>query len=123
MNKKFDEEDFLKMYRGSEKFVVEGAVYYKAFLRLLDNESLLDKIKFANDYLKEPPLKTFILYDRENNPDSIFVKEMSVYEKQGIGACFGYLYRFMYGDYEPKQCLFNDKMTGIKTVSRFEKRK
>jgi hypothetical protein len=118
----FNEKDFIEKYRGTDKFLSEGAKYYKLFLDLLKNEELLDKIKFANDVLQIPPIKTFISYQRDYLKNDIFNEKMSSAIKQGFGACFGYLYRFMYGGYEPKQCWVNDEKTGIKTASRFERR-
>lgn len=118
---KFDEQDFLSRYRGMSKFVTEEAVYYKAFLKLLENDELLANIKFSNDELEIPPIKTFITYER-NRGNSIFEKEMTPVAKRGLGACFGYLYRFIYQGYEPEQTWVNDDKTSIKTASYFIKK-
>lgn len=120
--KQFDEQDFLDKYHGCDKFLSEGALYYKLFLSLLEDSELLDKIKFCNDVLKVPPIETFIKYQRDYLKKKVFCEKLPSAIKQGFGACFGYLYRFMYGGYEPKQCWLNDEKTGIKTASRFEKR-
>ena len=118
----WNEEDFLKTYKGTEKFVTdEGREYYLLFLELLDDEELLSHIKFANDVLGESPLKTYILYEREYLKKDIFNKKMTPVQKRGIGACFGYLYKFIYGGYESEQSWFNDEKTGIKTASYFIK--
>ena len=94
----WNEENFLKTYKGTEKFVTdEGREYYLLFLELLNNENLLAHIKFANDVLGESPLVTFILYERDFLKKDIFNKKMTPVQKRGIGACFGYLYKFMYG--------------------------
>ena len=83
----WNEEDFLKTYKGTEKFVTdEGREYYLLFLELLKNEELLSHIKFANDVLGESPLKTFILYEREYLKRAVFDKKMSPVQKRGIGA-------------------------------------
>ena len=119
----WNEEDFLKTYRGTEKFVTDGGrEYYFLFLELLKNEELLSHIKFANDVLAEPPLKTFILYERDYLKSAVFDQKMTPVQKRGIGACFGYLYRFIYGGYESEQSWFNDDKTGIKTASYFKKK-
>ena len=119
----WNEEDFLKTYKGSEKFVTdEGREYYLLFLELLKNEELLSHIKFANDVLKESPLKTYILYERDYLKKDIFNKKMTPVQKRGIGACFGYLFKFIYGGYESEQSWFNDNQTGIKTASYFIKK-
>ncbi len=119
----WNEEDFLKTYRGTEKFATEeGREYYLLFLDLLKDEELLSHIKFANDVLGEPPLKTFILHEREYLKKVVFDKKMTPVQKRGIGACFGYLYKFIYGGYESEQSWFNDEKTGIKTASYFKKK-
>ena len=125
----FNEQEFLKIYRGTEKFVTNESRYYNLFLDLLKDEALLDKIKFANDVLEIPPIKTFILYERDYLQKDIFNEEMSPIAKRGLGACFGYLYKFIYGGYEAESSWFNDcdnetptKKTTIKTASYFIKK-
>lgn len=118
----FDEQDFLKTYRGTESFVTEDGKYYKLFLELLKDDGLLDKIKFCNDVLGIPPIKTFIIYQREYLKKDIFNEPMRPTAKRGLGACFGYLYRFIYKGYESEQSWFNDEKTTIKTASYFIKK-
>lgn len=120
--RKFDEQNFLKTYRGTETFITEEKKYYDAFLKLLENEALLQHIKFSNDELHIPPIRTFIAYER-NHGSALFDEKMSSVAKRGLGACFGYLYRFMYDNekYESEQTWFNDEKTGIKTASFFKK--
>lgn len=125
----WNEEDFLRTYRGSEKFVTNEREYYALFLDLLQDEDLLAHIRFANDVLEVPPLKSFVLYERDYLKKDVFNKEMSAIAKRGLGACFGYLYRFIYGGYESEQCWFNDcdkdkpsHKTGIITASYFRKK-
>ena len=117
--KAFNEQDFLRTYRGTEKFVTTESKYYKLFLELLNDDDLLTKIKFANDVLKVPPIKTFILYQREYLKIDVFNEKMSPIAKRGLGACFGYLYKFIYMGYESEPTWFNDDKTGIKTASYF----
>ena len=95
--------------------------YYNLFLELLKDDELLDKIKFANDVLGVPPIKTFIVFEREYLKKDIFNEKMSPVAKRGLGACFGYLYKFIYKGYESEQTWFNDEKTGIKTASYFKK--
>lgn len=118
----WDEEDFLKTYKGTETFVTTEREYYLLFLDLLKNEDLLAHIRFANDVLEIPPLKTFVLHEREYLKKGVFNETMSNIAKRGIGACFGYLYKFIYGGYESEQSWFNDEKTGIKTASYFKKK-
>ena len=117
----FNEKDFLRTYRGTETFVTNESKYYKLFLQLLQNDELLENIKFANDVLGIPPIKTFVLYERDTIKNDIFNEKMSSVAKRGLGACFGYLYKFIYKGYESEQSWFNDEKTGIKTASYFKK--
>ena len=117
----FDEQEFLRIYRGTESFVTNESKYYKLFLALLQDDELLEKIKFCNDVLNVPPIKTFIIYERDYLCKNVFSEKMSPIAKRGLGACFGYLYKFIYGGYESEQTWFNDEKTGIKTASYFKK--
>ena len=117
----WNEQNFLKTYRGTEQFITGGEKYYKLFLELLENEKLLSQIRFANDVLNIPPLKTFILYEREYSGNNVFTEKLPPYIKKGFGACFGYLYKFIYGGYDSEQSWFNDLQTGIKTASFFKR--
>ena len=117
----WDEKTFLKTYKGTETFVNVERGYYDLFLDLLHDEKLLSHIRFANDALHVPPLKTFILYERDFLNKDVFREKMSGIAKRGMGACFGYLYKFLYGGYESEPCWFNDALTGIKTASYFKK--
>ena len=118
----FNEQDFLRTYRGTEKFITEESKYYKLFLELLKDSELLEKIKFANDVLGVPPLKSFGLHEREYLKKDIFNEEMGANAKRGLGACFGYLYKFIYGGYEAEPSWFNDEKTTIRTASYFIKK-
>ena len=118
----WNEQDFLKKYKGTETFVTAEQEYYNLFLNLLRNEQLLAHIRFANDTLQIPPLKSFVLYERDFLKKDVFVGKMSAVAKRGLGACFGYLYKFIYGGYESEQCWFNDKQTGIVTARYFKKK-
>ena len=117
----FDEQDFLKNYHVTEAFMTTESRYYKLFLELLKEDELMTSIRFANDVLKVPPLKSFILYHREVLRDDFFNEKMSPSVRRGLGSCFGYLYKFIYGGYEAEQVWFGDTLTGTKTASYFKK--
>lgn len=117
----WQESEFLRIYRGTETFVTNERSYYALFLELLQDEELLAHLRFANDVLQIPPLKTFVLYERDVLGKDVFRTKMSTAAKRGLGACFGYLYKFLYGGYEAEPCWFNDALTGIKTASCFKR--
>ena len=117
----WDDTLFLKTYKGMRTFVTAERRYYTLFLGLLKDEALLSHIRFANDVLHVPPLKTFILHERDVLKKDVFRERLSPVAKQGLGACFGFLYKFLYGGYESEPSWFNDAPTGIKTASYFKK--
>ena len=114
IRKQFDQAEFNRIYKGTLPFC--ETKYFDKFLDLLSDEQTLINIKFANDTLKIPPVKSMINLYRE-----FFSEKMTAQEKQGLGACFGYLYRYIYKDYVPEQTWVGDKPTGIKTASVFKK--
>ena len=64
----WNEENFLKTYKGTEKFVTdEGREYYLLFLDLLKDEELLSHIKFVNDVkngiVAKAPVYSHKVYD------------------------------------------------------------
>lgn len=124
---KFDEQKFLSIYRGIEPFLTKERKYLNLFLKLLEDEELLKHIKFANDVLEIPPIRTFITYHRDYLKEDVFNTPMSAIAKRGLGACFGYLYKNIYFEkygekYDSVQTWFNDKeKTKIKTASYFIK--
>ena len=118
--KRFDKSHFNSIYKGTVSFC--DTPYFEKFLELLANEQMLEHIKFANDYLGIPPVKSMISYYRKK--EGFFTEEMKRQDKQSLGACFGYLYQYIYTGYKPKSVWVGDdgdKDTGIKTASVFEK--
>lgn len=85
-------------------------IYFSEFLNLICNPLLRDAVKFANDVLLIPPIKSFIFHDKD-----MFNREFSATEKMGLSACFDYLYRYVYGEYKPKLAWIGDDITGIQT--------
>ena len=110
----FNQTEFNKIYKGTLPFCETR--YFNKFLMLLKDETALNHIKFANDFLFVPPVKSMISFYRD-----FFNFKMAAHEKQGLGACFGYLYRFIYKNYLPESAWVGDKITAIKTASVFKK--
>ena len=112
---KFSENDFREKYRSIKESFFAGK-YYKKFLELLNDDATLSHIKWANDTLDFPPIKSMILNYRD-----FFNERMSDDDKKSLGACFGYLYRFVYGGYESDKSGAGEKITGIVKSARFKK--
>ncbi|MFI3129570.1 MAG: hypothetical protein R3Y18_05835 [Bacillota bacterium] len=117
----FDTIDFIRTYKGTRGFV-ENSPYFDVFLSDLDNVDLQKNIKFCNDYLQIPPTEAYVKYRRD-----VFCCEMEKFEKQGIGACFGYLFQYgeycsQYGAKSATSKWVGDSVTGIKNASYFRKK-
>ena len=117
----FVRKDFVRTYGASSKFVDNNNKYFTLFLELLKDDELLKNIKFVNDVLKIPPIKTFIVYQRDFLGCDVFNEKMSREEKIGLGACFGYLFRDLWGGYDGVNITCNDKQSDLKTASYFIK--
>lgn len=108
----FDTEAFNNKYKGTRKFS-ESSQYYTLFMRSLTDEKLYEHIVFCNDVLKLPPVYVFVKYYN--------IGGLTDAEKRGLGACFGYLFRFS-GKYSYKNAVpvwVGDEKTGIKNASYF----
>ncbi|MBQ9370493.1 MAG: MBL fold metallo-hydrolase [Clostridia bacterium] len=111
----FDTDDFLRTYKGKRAFV-EGSPYFETFLKSLEDLDLYDKIRFCNDVLQVPPIYTFVKYYKD-----VFTAELSTAEKQGLGACFGYLFQKIWGYVKSVPVWAGDRRTNIKNASYFLK--
>ena len=111
----FDTDDFLRTYKGKRAFV-EGSPYFETFLKSLEDLELYDKIRFCNDVLQIPPIYTFVKYYKD-----VFTTELSTAEKQGLGACFGYLFQKKWGYAKSVPVWAGDRRTNIKNASYFLK--
>lgn len=132
IREKFNVEKFNLKFKGTRAFTENDIIstpehpnYFQEFLDLLDNEEALGNIRFANDYLEIPPVKSFINFRRE-----LFQHEMDRNDKQCLGACFAYLFKDIYG-YENSHSVWvgdvitdkDPKRTGIKTATVYTKNK
>lgn len=111
----FDRAEFIKMYKVKEDFL--ESKYFLAFTRMLEDEELLRNIRFANDYLEIAPVECWFQIDKKLFNEKITDNKL----KQYIGACFGYLYRFVYGNYEVVRCNVRKNVSGISKSAYFEK--
>lgn len=118
MNSKFDFniENFNSTYKGTKIFC--ESEYFALFLKSLENIDLMEKIRFANDVLKVPPVESFIKYYHD-----VFNHKMERSEKLSLGACFGYLYKYVYKGYQSVSTWVGDEVTGIKNASYFIREK
>lgn len=118
MKEKFIIEDFIFAYKGTTNFC--DTPYFKTFYDSLDDEELYAHIIFNNDVLCIPPILTFVKY-RQSMGDELFNKPMSKTDKRCLGACFGYLFKFILKYKNPVSVWVGEKKTEIKNASYFVK--
>ena len=87
----FDVKDFVTRYHMSGKFV--NTAYFAEFLKDVQNDELMEHIRFCNDVHKIPPVLSYVRYRRDIYSQRIERRE----DRQALGTCFGYLYQF--GEY------------------------
>ncbi len=115
MLKSFSIEEFNKTYKGTKKFCQESE-YFDVFLKFYNGElnKYLDNIIFCNDVLQIPPIYTFVKIYKEN-----FKKCLNAYEKKSLGACFGYMFKYILGYKKSISKWVGDEITNIKNASYF----
>lgn len=119
MKGQFVIEDFISKYKGTTNFC--DTEYFKAFYDSLDDEELYSHIVFNNDVLQIPPILTFVKY-RQSLGDGLFNKPMSKTDKRCLGACFGYLFKYVLKyNKDPIPVWVGEKITDIKNASYFVK--
>lgn len=107
------EDKFLKKYKGKNAFVRDSK-YYQYFLVSLEDTKLYEHIVFCNDVLSIPPIYVLVKYYRDQ-----FTEEMTACEKQGLGACLGFLFKDIFGYKDTKTVWVGDQKTDIKKASCF----
>lgn len=118
MKDKFIVEDFVSAYKGTTTFC--DTAYFKTFYDSLDDEELYSHIVFNNDVLMLPPILTFVKY-RQSRNDGLFNAPMSKTDKRCLGACFGYLFKFILGYKRPVSVWVGESVSDIKNASYFVK--
>lgn len=118
MKDKFIIEDFISVYKGTTKFC--DTEYFRAFYDSIDDKELYSHIIFNNDVLKLPPILTFVMY-RQSIGDELFNKRMEKTDKRCLGACFGYLFKYVLGYNRPVSVWVGEDKTDIKNASYFVK--
>ena len=118
MKNEFVIEEFVSKYKGTANFC--DSEYFKAFYASLDDEVLYSHVVFNNDVLEIPPILTFVKY-RQSVGDELFAKPMSKTDKRCLGACFGYLFKYVLGYKHPVSVWVGEKHTDIKNASYFVK--
>ena len=116
MRERFIIRNFNTVYKGTTGFC--HTAYFNAFYDSLDDEELYAHIVFNNDVMNIPPILTFVKY-RQSIGDALFDMPMSNTDKRCLGACFGYLFRFILGYARPVSVWVGERKTNIKNASRF----
>ena len=101
---------FASKYRRFSSFIDSGLLW-DLVLQTIRNAEMMRNIKFCNDIMKIPPVKTFVLIHKSQ------LNDLTNEEKQSIGAVFGFVFKdvFGYTEQESVSCVINT----IKTATRF----
>jgi len=112
------EANFTRYYKAFSGFLkTPGTIRDRCFDAIAD-PALLSHLIFANDYLKIPPVVSFVAYYGDEIPE--FVKGQDDYLKKGLGAFWGYVFRYIL-EYENAESVWVVPMNSknIKTASIF----
>ncbi|WP_427113843.1 hypothetical protein [Megasphaera sueciensis] len=104
------EKQFSSKYRRFSGFV-NGGVLWDKCMEAINNPQLMTHIKFCNDVMKIPPVKTFLMAMHLTAED--FTKT----DRQALGAIFGFIFKdiWKYSDQKRVSC----RICGIQTASLF----
>jgi len=118
------ESEFSKIYTHFQDFQrnIDYKEYWNKCMEAVMNRDLLSHIIFCNDLFSIPPVKTFLMYYRDN---FILITgksnaELDVYTKKSIGAFWGMVFKYVLGYQEQKSVSvsMNDYFI-VKTASCF----
>jgi len=84
---KIDKEFTIK-YKPFSKFKNSGWLWDMC-VELVKNEDLFNKLIFANDVLKIPPVEVFVSI---NNT----ITDLTDYDKKALGAFWGFIFKFVF---------------------------
>ena len=108
-------DEFPSKYRRFGGFIDSGDLWNE-FCKMICNAEYLSHVCFCNDVMKIPPVKTHMMYS-EFCGGAASGRDLTVVEKQSIGAVYGFLFKEMFGytQQESVSCVINT----IKTAARF----
>ena len=108
--KQFNIEEFIMIYKTK---INENDEIFKRFLSFINKKENIEQLFFFNDEYLIPPADLFTRMNKDlfDPIKQEFINNKG--EKQKLGAYFGYLFQFMYGDIYVKglkiQKRFNEK--------------
>ena len=122
------EDSFGEKYANFKEFQcdVKYKAYWNKCMEAVSDRELLSHIVFCNDLFEMPPVKTFLLYYKD---DFILITGSSkavldVFVKKSIGAFWGMVFRYVLGYTEKKSVsvsMFD--YFGVRTATCFSKPK
>lgn len=112
-------EGFGYVYRANQAFLTSDSIYRQRCFEAIRDEALMRHIIFNNDYLKIPPVYTFLCYYANQEPKLPVVSKEDAWLKKSVGAFWGFIFRkvFLYDD--ARNDLLPGKFLGFRTASYF----
>lgn len=108
-------EEFPYQYRRFGGIIDSGYVW-EEFRTILGDKELLSHIRFCNDVMKVPPVRTHLMIAASRGWDTM-KHDLQSQEKQSLGALYGFLFKEIMGytQQESVSCVINT----VKTATRF----
>lgn len=103
-------EEFPKVYKAQGNFVDSGDLWDKC-ITTISNVELFKNIKFANDVLRVPPVKVFLLVHDDD------FSHLTDNDKKNLGAFWGYVFKFGLKYKNQKSTSISTK--GVKSATYF----
>lgn len=102
--------DFATIYKPFTNFPTDRKVWTEC-MAAASNPKLMNNVIFCNDILQIPPVKVFLLTTSELN------FELSDYQKKGIGAFWGFIFKVVFG-YESQKSV-SVRVRDVKSATFF----
>jgi len=106
------EKQFSSKYRRFSGFV-NGGVLWDKCMEAINDPQLMTHIKFCNDVMRIPPVKTFLMAKHLLNAN------LTTTDRQALGAVWGFIFKnvWKYSSQKRVSC----RICGIQTASLFGK--
>jgi hypothetical protein len=108
---------FNYVYRANQGFLTSDSIYRQRCFEAIHNEELMSHIVFNNDYLRIPPVYTFLCYYAKQDPKLMPVDDSWI--KKSVGAFWGYVFRKVFGYGNAINDLLPGRLLNFRSASFF----
>ncbi|MDW7656392.1 MAG: hypothetical protein SCM11_04370 [Bacillota bacterium] len=108
---------FSYVYRANKEFLTLDDPYRHRCFEAIQDRELMKHIVFNNDYLKIPPVYTFLCYYAEQEPKLEPADDPWI--KKSVGAFWGYVFRKVFGYENAHNDLLPGRKLNFRSASYF----